>query len=86
VRNLPVPTIAVGNMFEADHVMPFVAAGARIFAAIAESASGALRGRSRSGCAGIYEQWWPEPYRVGQSPASSERAAERAAEAGGAGF
>ena len=84
VRNLAgVPTIAVGNIFEADHVNSIVAAGRADLCAIARPhlahPSWTL---AEAAAQGFTEQWWPEPYR--SAKAQLERAAERAAAAGGA--
>ena len=84
VRNLAgVPTIAVGNIFEADHVNSIIAAGRADLCAIARPhlahPSWTL---AEAAAQGFTEQWWPEPYR--SAKAQLERAAERAAAAGGA--
>ena len=84
VRNLAgVPTIAVGNIFEADHVNSIIAAGRADLCAIARPhlahPSWTL---AEAAAQGFTEQWWPEPYRSAKS--QLERAAERAAAAGGA--
>jgi anthraniloyl-CoA monooxygenase len=83
VRNLAgVPTIAVGNIFEADHVNSIIAAGRADLCAIARPhlahPSWTL---AEAAAQGFTEQWWPEPYR--SAKAQLERAAERAAAAGG---
>jgi anthraniloyl-CoA monooxygenase len=83
VRNLAgVPTIAVGNIFDADHVNSIIAAGRADLCAIARPhlahASWTL---AAAAAQGYTEQWWPEPYRSAKS--QLERAAARAA-AGGA--
>ena len=83
VRNLAgIPTIAVGNIFDADHVNSIIAAGRADLCAIARPhlahASWTLAAAAAQGYA---EQWWPEPYRSAKS--QLERAATRAA-AGGA--
>jgi anthraniloyl-CoA monooxygenase len=84
VRNLAgVPTIAVGNIFEADHVNSIIAAGRADLCAIARPhlahPSWTL---AEAAAQGFIEQWWPEPYR--SAKAQLERAAERAAAAAGA--
>jgi anthraniloyl-CoA monooxygenase len=84
VRNLAgVPTIAVGNIFEADHVNSIIAAGRADLCAIARPhlahPSWTL---AEAAAQGFTEQWWPEPYR--SAKAQLERAAERTAAAGGA--
>ncbi|MDP9089218.1 MAG: bifunctional salicylyl-CoA 5-hydroxylase/oxidoreductase [Pseudomonadota bacterium] len=82
VRNLAgVPTIAVGNISEADHINSIIAAGRADLCAIARPhlahASWTL---SQAAAQGFTEQWWPEPYR--SAKAQLERAAERAAVGG----
>jgi anthraniloyl-CoA monooxygenase len=82
VRNLAgVPTIAVGNIFEADHVNSIIAAGRADLCAIARPhlahSSWTL---AAAAAQGFTEQWWPEPYRSAKS--QLERAAERAAATG----
>jgi anthraniloyl-CoA monooxygenase len=84
VRNLAgVPTIAVGNISEADHVNSIIAAGRADLCAIARPhlahPSWTL---AEAAAQGFTQQWWPEPYR--SAKAQLERAAERAAAAGGA--
>jgi anthraniloyl-CoA monooxygenase len=79
VRNLAgVPTIAVGNIFDADHVNSIVAAGRADLCAIARPhlahSSWTL---AAAAAQGYTEQWWPEPYRSAKS--QLERAATRAA-------
>jgi anthraniloyl-CoA monooxygenase len=83
VRNLAgVPTIAVGNISEADHVNSIIAAGRADLCAIARPhlahPSWTL---AEAAAQGFTEQWWPEPYRSAKT--QLERAAERAAAAGG---
>jgi anthraniloyl-CoA monooxygenase len=83
VRNLGgVPTIAVGNIYEADHVNSIIAAGRADLCAIARphlaNPSWTLAAAAAQGYA---EQWWPEPYQSAKN--QLERAAARAA-AGGA--
>jgi anthraniloyl-CoA monooxygenase len=84
VRNLAgVPTIAVGNIFEADHVNSIIAAGRADLCALARPhlahPSWTL---AQAAAQGFTDQWWPEPYR--SAKAQLERAAERAAAAGDA--
>jgi anthraniloyl-CoA monooxygenase len=81
VRNLAgVPTIAVGNIFEADHVNSIIAAGRADLCAIARphlaNPSWTL---AQAAAQGYTEQWWPEPYLSAKS--QLERAAARAATA-----
>jgi len=83
VRNLGgIPTIAVGNIYEADHVNSIIAAGRADLCALARphlaNPSWTLAAAAAQGYA---EQWWPEPYQSAKN--QLERAAERAA-AGGA--
>lgn len=82
VRNLAgVPTIAVGNIFEADHVNSIIAAGRADLCAIARPhlahPSWTL---AEAAAQGYTEQWWPDPYRSAKS--QMERAAARAASVG----
>jgi anthraniloyl-CoA monooxygenase len=83
VRNLAgVPTIAVGNISEADHVNSIIAAGRADLCAIARPHLAHPSWTLAAAAAqGYTEQWWPDPYRSAKS--QLERAAERAA-AGGA--
>jgi anthraniloyl-CoA monooxygenase len=79
VRNLGgVPTIAVGNIYEADHVNSIIAAGRADLCAIARphlaNPSWTL---AQAAAQGYEEQWWPEPYLTAKS--QLERAASRAA-------
>jgi anthraniloyl-CoA monooxygenase len=81
VRNLAgVPTIAVGNIFEADHVNSIIAAGRADLCALARPhlahPSWTL---AQAAAQGFAEQWWPEPYLSAKS--QLERAATRAAAA-----
>ena len=82
VRNVVgVPTIAVGNIFEADHVNSIIASGRADLCAIARPhlvhPSWTLVAAAAQG---YTEQWWPEPYRSAKS--QLERAAERSATSG----
>ncbi len=84
VRNLAgIPTIAVGNIFEPDHINSIIAAGRADLCAIARphlaNPSWTLAAAAAQGYA---EQWWPEPYLSAKS--QLERAAERTAAAAGA--
>jgi anthraniloyl-CoA monooxygenase len=79
VRNVcGVPTIAVGNIYEADHVNSIIAAGRADLCALARphlaNPSWTL---AQAAAHGYAEQWWPEPYRSAKS--QLERAATRAA-------
>jgi anthraniloyl-CoA monooxygenase len=79
VRNLAgVPTIAVGNIFEADHVNSIIAAGRADLCAIARPHLANPSWTLAAAAAQSYtQQWWPEPYRPAK--VQLERAAERAA-------
>ena len=77
VRNLAgVPTTAVGNIYEADHVNSIIAAGRADLCAIARPhlahPSWTL---AEAAAQGFTEQWWPEPYR--SAKAQLERAAQQ---------
>ena len=79
VRNLAgVPTIAVGNIFEADHVNSIIAAGRADLCAIARphlaNPSWTL---AAAAAQGYTDQWWPASYLPAKS--QLERAAQRAA-------
>ncbi len=82
VRNLAgVPTIAVGNIFEADHVNSIIAAGRADLCAIARPhLANPAWTLAAAAAQGYTEQWWPQPYLPAKS--QLERAASRAAEAG----
>ncbi len=82
VRNLAgVPTIAVGNISDADQINSIIAAGRADLCAIARPhlahASWTLDQAAKQG---FTEQWWPDPYR--SAKAQLERAAERAVTGG----
>ena len=83
IRNeVGIATIAVGNVFEPDHVNSIVAAGRADLCAIARphlaNSSWTLEAAARQG----YDaQWWPEPYRPAKS--QLERNLQRAAQAAG---
>ena len=82
VRNLAgVPTIAVGNISDADQINSIIAAGRADLCAIARPhlahASWTL---GQAAAQGFADQWWPEPYRSAKS--QLERAVERAAVGG----
>lgn len=79
VRNeVGIPTIAVGNVFEADHVNSIIAAGRADLCAIARphlaNPAWTLQAAAEQGYS---EQWWPEPYLSAKS--QLERNLERAA-------
>jgi anthraniloyl-CoA monooxygenase len=77
VRNVVgIPTIAVGNIYEADHVNSIVAAGRADLCAIARPHLGEPSWTLHAAAAqGYGAQWWPEPYRSGK--AQLERNAAR---------
>ena len=83
IRNeVGIATIAVGNIYEADHVNSIVAAGRADLCALARphlanpawTMEAAAEQKFR-------EQWWPEPYLSGKS--QLERNLDRAAQAAG---
>ena len=84
VRNeIGIATMAVGNIYEPDHVNTIIAAGRADLCAIARphlaNPAWTLEAAARQG----YEaQWWPSPYLAGK--AQLERNLQRAAAAGGA--
>lgn len=80
IRNeLGIPTIAVGNIFEVDHVNSIVAAGRADLCAIARphlaNPSWVLAAAAEQK---YLEQWWPDPYLSGKG--QLERNIERAAQ------
>jgi anthraniloyl-CoA monooxygenase len=83
IRNtLSVPTIAVGNIFEADHVNSIIASGRADLCAIARphlaDPSWTLQ---QAAALGYAQQWWPKPYLSAKS--QLERNFERAAAVAG---
>ncbi len=79
VRNeIGIPTIAVGNIYEADHVNSIIAAGRADLCAIARphlaNPSWTLQAAAEQHYTG---QWWPDPYLSGKD--QLERNLERAA-------
>jgi anthraniloyl-CoA monooxygenase len=83
IRNeVGIATIAVGNIFDADHVNSIIASGRADLCALARphlaNPSWTLEAAARQG---YTEQWWPEPYLSGKS--QLERNQQRAAEAAG---
>jgi anthraniloyl-CoA monooxygenase len=83
IRNeLGITTIAVGNIYEADHINSIVASGRADLCALARphlaNPSWTLEAAAQQGFAG---QWWPEPYLSGKS--QLERNEQRAAQAAG---
>jgi len=79
VRNvIGIPTIAVGNIYEADHVNSIVAAGRADLCAVARPHLADPSWTLRAAAEQHYqEQWWPQPYLSGKS--QLERNLERAA-------
>jgi anthraniloyl-CoA monooxygenase len=80
IRNtLHVPTIAVGNIFEADHVNTIVASGRADLCALARphlaDPAWTLRAAAEQGYSGVV---WPKPYQSGK--VQLERNLERAAQ------
>ena len=77
-----IATIAVGNIFEADHVNSIIASGRADLCALARphlaDSSWTLRAAAAQG---YPDQWWPEPYLSGKS--QLERNLQRAAQATG---
>ncbi len=83
VRNeVGMPTIAVGNIFEVDHVNSIIAAGRADLCAIARphlsNPSWVLSAAAEQKFSG---QWWPDPYLSGKG--QLERNIERAAQQAG---
>jgi anthraniloyl-CoA monooxygenase len=80
VRNeLGIPTIAVGNIFEVDHVNSIVAAGRADLCAIARPHLANPAWVLAAAAEQKYlEQWWPDPYLSGKG--QLERNIERAAQ------
>jgi anthraniloyl-CoA monooxygenase len=84
IRNeINIATMAVGNIYEADHVNSIIAAGRADLCAIARphlaNPAWTLQAAADQG----YEsQWWPKQYLSGKSQA--ERNAQRAVQTGGA--
>jgi len=83
VRNeIGIPTIAVGNIFEADHVNAIIAAGRADLCALARPhLSNPAWTLSAAAEQKFNEQSWPDPYLPGK--AQLERNLERAAQAAG---
>ena len=78
-NDVGIATMAVGNIYEADHVNSIIAAGRADLCAIARphlaNPAWTLEAAAHQGYA---EQWWPEPYLSGKS--QLERNARRAAQ------
>ena len=83
VRNLVgIPTIAVGNIYEPDHVNSIIASGRADLCALARphlaDAAWTLHAAAAQGWGG---QWWPKPYETARR--QLERNLERAAQLAG---
>ena len=83
IRNVVgIPTIAVGNIFESDHVNTIVGAGRADLCAIARPHLADPAWTLHAAASQHYSpQWWPDPYLAGKS--QLERNLERAALAQG---
>ena len=81
IRNeVGIATIAVGNIFEADHVNSIIAAGRADLCAIARPHLADPAWTLHAAASQRYgAQWWPDPYLSGKS--QLERNLERAAQA-----
>jgi anthraniloyl-CoA monooxygenase len=77
IRNeVEIPTIAVGNIYEADHVNSIIAAGRADLCALARPhLSNAAWTLSAAAEQQYREQWWPDPYLTAK--AQLERNSER---------
>ena len=69
IRNVVgIPTIAVGNIYEPDHVNSIVAAGRADLCAIARPHLAEAAWTLHAAAAqGYSDQWWPEPYLSGKA-------------------
>jgi anthraniloyl-CoA monooxygenase len=83
IRNeVGIPTIAVGNIYEADHVNSIVAAGRADLCALARPHLANPAWTLAAAAQQHYtDQWWPDPYLSGKG--QLERNLERAAQAVG---
>jgi anthraniloyl-CoA monooxygenase len=83
IRNeVGIPTIAVGNIFDADHVNSIIAAGRADLCALARPhLSNAAWTLSAAAEQRYREQWWPDPYLSGKT--QLEHNFERAAQIAG---
>lgn len=83
VRNLTgMPTIAVGNIYEADHVNSIIASGRADLCALARPhLADAAWTLHAAAAQGYHEQWWPRPYETAKR--QLERNLERAAQMAG---
>ena len=84
IRNeVDIPTITVGNIYEADHVNSIIAAGRADLCALARphlaNPAWTLEAAARQGYS---KQWWPEPYLSGKSQLerNERQAAQRLSE------
>jgi anthraniloyl-CoA monooxygenase len=80
IRNaVGIATLAVGNIFEPDHINTIVSAGRADLCAIARPHLADPSWTLRAAASQRYgEQWWPDPYLAGKS--QLERNLERAAQ------
>jgi len=84
IRNeLGIATIAVGNIYEPDHVNSIIASGRADLCAIARLIWRTLRDPGSCREAGYEQQWWPKQYLSGKS--QLERNLQRAAQTTDAG-
>ncbi|MFZ2508821.1 MAG: bifunctional salicylyl-CoA 5-hydroxylase/oxidoreductase [Steroidobacteraceae bacterium] len=83
VRNLTgIPTIAVGNIYEPDHVNSIIASGRADLCALARPhLADAAWTLHAAAAQGYREQWWPKPYETAKR--QLERNLERAAQMAG---
>jgi anthraniloyl-CoA monooxygenase len=83
VRNLVgIPTIAVGNIYEPDHVNSIIASGRADLCALARPhLADAAWTLHAAAAQGYHEQWWPKPYETARR--QLERNLERAAQMAG---
>jgi len=79
IRNeVGIPTIAVGNIYEADHVNSIIAAGRADLCALARPHLAHAAWTLQAAAEQRYrDQWWPEPYLSAKT--QLERNIERAA-------
>ena len=79
IRNgVGIATLAVGNIFEADHVNTIVGAGRADLCAIARPHLADPAWTLHAAASQRYSpQWWPDPYLAGQEPARAQSRARR---------
>ena len=84
IRNeVGIPTIAVGNIYEADHINSIIASGRADLCALARPHLANAAWTQQAAAEQRYRaQWWPDPYLSGKS--QLERNMERAAQMIGA--